>query len=186
MVCQFLLNLNIISMRELQLRRQTAGEVNQMFGKKRKLGSFSRASPQQYKKVNSWKGRRLLKQFQGRCSRPVQRLARSAELCTAVLVSHYQCWNGLFGDEFALELSLFFVKYLLPHIPISNHNNNLIYLRSWTFVQLLLCRRKGGGGSRRRGEEREEEQERKSYRISINDLKTSQQGPFPNGFTTSS
>lgn len=37
------------------------------------------------------------------------------------------------------------------------------------------------------GKEREEEEQgRKSYRISINDLKTSQQGPLPNGFTISS
>lgn len=59
---------------------------------------------------------------------------------------------GFFGDEFALELFLFFVKYLLTQIPISNHNNNPIYLQSWTFVQLLLGGRKGGGGSRERGE----------------------------------
>lgn len=37
------------------------------------------------------------------------------------------------------------------------------------------------------GKEREEEEQgRKRYRISINDLKTSQQGPLPNGFTISS
>ena len=83
---------------------------------------------------------RLTKQFQGQCSRPVQRLANSSEFWQFSSSESLPILEWVFfGDEFALKLSLFFLKYLLTHIPISNHNNNPICLLSWTFEQLLLC-----------------------------------------------
>lgn len=85
-------------------------------------------------------------------------------------------------------------SYSCSLLSISSLKFLLVTTKTILFIYKvgLLCSCYCAGGRveekvEEEGKEREEEEQgRKRYRISINDLKTSQQSPLPNGFTISS